>query len=328
MRAGRRRWRPARLLRPVAISVPIKRPRPFARLRRVGRDMRRQWTAYLFLSPGLVLFFTFTLFSIIFSFYLSFHEWNILDPAKPYVGLENYRDLAEDDRFGRAVINTAYFTFASIPLTMVLGLGVALLLDQQIRARGFFRTLYYLPVITPLVVASIIWKWVYNADYGFLNYYLQQAGIINHPLFWLSDKNLAMPAVIGMNVWKGVGFDMVVFLAGLQAIPNELYEAAKVDGAGAWQRFRRVTLPLLSPTFMFLIIIGVIFSFQVFTQIFVMTNGGPVDRATTIVYYMYITAFKFFEMGYATAIAYALFAMMFVFTLLQLRFYRREFSWL
>jgi multiple sugar transport system permease protein len=312
----------------VAISVPIKRPRPLARVRRVGRDMRRQWTAYLFLSPGLVLFFTFTLFSIIFSFYLSFHEWNILDPAKPYVGLENYRDLAEDDRFGRAVINTAYFTFASIPLTMALGLGVALLLDQQIRARGLFRTLYYLPVITPLVVASIIWKWVYNADYGFLNYYLQQAGIIDHPLFWLSDKNLAMPAVIGMNVWKGVGFDMVVFLAGLQAIPSELYEAAKVDGAGAWQRFRRITLPLLSPTVMFLIIIGVIFSFQVFTQIFVMTNGGPVDRTTTIVYYMYITAFKFFEMGYATAIAYALFAMMFVFTLLQLRFYRREFSWL
>ena len=312
----------------MAISVPIKRPHPLARLLRVGRDMRRQWIAYLFLSPGLVLFFTFTLFSIIFSFYLSFHEWNILDPAKPYVGLENYRDLAEDDRFGRAVINTAYFTFASIPLTMVLGLGVALLLDQQIRARGLFRTLYYLPVITPLVVASIIWKWVYNADYGFLNYYLQQAGIINHPLFWLSDKNLAMPAVIGMNVWKGVGFDMVVFLAGLQAIPNELYEAAKVDGAGAWQRFRRITLPLLSPTFMFFIIIGVIFSFQVFTQIFVMTNGGPVDRTTTIVYYMYLTAFKFFEMGYATAIAYALFAMMFVFTLLQLRFYRREFSWL
>src|ERR671922_547262 len=180
-------------------------------------------------------------------------------------------------RLGRAVINTAYFTFASIPLTMVLGLGVAVLLNQQIRARGLFRTLYYLPVITPFVVASIIWKWIYNADYGFLNYYLQQTGIVDHPVLWLSDKNLAMPAVIAMNVWKGIGFDMVVYLAGLQAIPEELYEASKVDGANAFQRFRSVTLPLLAPTTIFLIVIGVINSFQVFTQIFVMTNGGPVD---------------------------------------------------
>jgi multiple sugar transport system permease protein len=298
------------------------------RFRRLGREMRREWTAYLFLSPGLVIFFVFVLFSIIFSLYLSFHEWNILDVRKPYVGFDNYRRLAHDDRFGRAVINTAYFTFASIPLTMVLGLGVAVLLNQQIRARGLFRTLYYLPVITPFVVASIIWKWIYNADYGFLNYYLQQGGIIDHPLLWLSDKNLAMPAVIAMNVWKGIGFDMVVYLAGLQAIPEELYEAAKVDGASAWQRFWRVTVPLLSPTTIFLIVIGVINSFQVFTQIFVMTNGGPVDRTTTVVYYMYLTAFKFFEMGYATAIAYALFAMIFVFTLLQLRFYRRDVAWL
>ena len=241
---------------------------------------------------------------------------------------DSYRRLIHDDRFGRAVINTAYFTFASIPLTMALGLGVAILLNQQIRARGLFRTMYYLPVITPFVVASIIWKWIYNADYGFLNYYLQQTGIVDHPILWLSDKDLAMPAVIAMNVWKGIGFDMVVYLAGLQAIPEELYEAAKVDGASAWQRFWRVTLPLLSPTTIFLIVIGVINSFQVFTQIFVMTNGGPVDRTTTVVYYMYLTAFKFFEMGYATAIAYALFAMIFVFTLLQLRFYRRDVAWL
>jgi multiple sugar transport system permease protein len=298
------------------------------RFRRLGREMRREWTAYLFLSPGLVIFFVFVLFSIIFSLYLSFHEWNILDVRKPYVGFDNYRRLIHDDRFGRAVINTAYFTFASIPLTMALGLGVAILLNQQIRARGLFRTMYYLPVITPFVVASIIWKWIYNADYGFLNYYLQQTGIVDHPILWLSDKDLAMPAVIAMNVWKGIGFDMVVYLAGLQAIPEELYEAAKVDGASAWQRFWRVTLPLLSPTTIFLIVIGVINSFQVFTQIFVMTNGGPVDRTTTVVYYMYLTAFKFFEMGYATAIAYALFAMIFVFTLLQLRFYRRDVAWL
>jgi multiple sugar transport system permease protein len=155
------------------------------------------------------------------------------------------------------------------------------------------------------------------------NYYLLKTHLIHEPLLWLSDKNLAMPAVILMSIWTGVGFNMVVYLAGLQSIPEELYEAAKIDGAGAFNRFWYVTLPMLAPTTLFLMVIGIIFSFQVFTQIFIMTNGGPVDRTTTVVYYIYTTAFRFFEMGKAATLAYALFAMLFVFTLIQLRLYRR-----
>jgi multiple sugar transport system permease protein len=286
--------------------------------------MRREWSAYVTLTPGFILFSIFTLFAVVFSLWLSFHKWNILEPEKPYVALDNYRQLFHDPHFRTALINTVYYTFVSIPLGLALGLALALLLNQQIRARGMFRTMFYLPVITPLVVAAIIWKWVYGADYGLLNFYLLKAHAISKPLLWLADPNLAMPAVIVMSVWKGVGFVMIVYLAGLQAIPQELYEAAEVDGAGPWQRLRRITFPLLAPTTFFLLVISIIGSFQVFTQIYIMTQGGPLERTTTIVYYIYQSAFKFFDMGYATAIAWALFVLVFAFTLAQLRYYTRK----
>jgi multiple sugar transport system permease protein len=297
------------------------RPRPTG-ARRVLRDMRRQWTAYLFLSPVLILFAVFTVFSVGYAFYLSFHQWNILEPAKPYVGLDNYARLFDDARFGQSIVNTAYYTAASVPLTMGIGLAIALLLNNQIRARGLFRTLFYLPVITPLVIAAIIWKWVYNGEYGLLNYYLLRIGLIDEPLLWLSDKNLAMPAIILMSVWAGVGFSMVIYLAGLQAIPQELYESATLDGAGAWARLRYITIPMLAPTTLFLLVIGIIGSFQIFTQIFVMTSGGPVDRTTTMVYFIYEAAFKFYEFGYASTLAFGLFALLFLLTLVQLKLYR------
>ena len=192
-----------------------------------------------------------------------------------------------------------------------------MLLNNQIRARGFFR-LFYLPVVTPLVIAAIIWKWVYNGDFGLLNYYLIQLGIIDEPLLWLADPNLAMPAVIITSVWKSVGFSMVVYLAGLQSIPEDFYDAAKVDGAVGWQRLKDITIPLLSSTTLFLAVVSVLGAFQVFTEIFIMTNGGPLGRTTTIVYHIYQTAFKFFDMGYASAMAFGMFAMMFAFTLVQL----------
>lgn len=292
--------------------------------RRVLREMRKQWTAYLFLSPVLLLFLVFTVFSVGYAFYLSFHRWNILEPAKPFVGFDNYARLLEDERFRQAVLNTIYYTAASVPLTIVLGLLVALLLNTQIRARGLFRTFFYLPVITPLVIASIIWKWVYNGDYGLANYYLMKLNIIDEPLLWLADRNLAMPAVIITSVWKSVGFAMVVYLAGLQSIPEDYYDAAKIDGATGWRRLRDITIPLLSSTTLFLLVISVLGSFQVFTQIFVMTNGGPLGRTRTVVWYIYTTAFKDFNMGYAAAMAFALFAMMLGFTILQFRFLRRE----
>ncbi|HEV2067119.1 MAG TPA: sugar ABC transporter permease [Thermomicrobiales bacterium] len=305
---------------------PYRRPVPTRRtgMRRVLREMRKQWTAYLFLAPVLLLFSVFTVFSVGYAFYLSFHQWNILEPAKPFVGLDNYARLLDDGRFRQAIGNTIYYTAASVPLTIGLGLAVALLLNNQIRARGIFRTFFYLPVVTPLVIASIIWKWVYNGDYGLANYYLMKFNIINEPLLWLADKNLAMPAVIITSVWKGVGFAMVVYLAGLQSIPEDYYDAAKIDGATGWRRLRDITIPLLSSTTLFLLVISILGSFQVFTQIFIMTNGGPLGRTRTIVWYIYTTAFKDFNMGYAAAMAFALFAMMLGFTLLQFRFLRRE----
>lgn len=301
-------------------SIPPRR----TGARRVLYEMRRQWTAYLFLSPVLILFAIFTFFSVGYAFWLSFHEWNILEPQKPFVGLDNYTHLFEDRRFREAVLNTIYYTAASVPLTIVIGLGVALMLNTSIRARGMFRTFFYLPVITPLVIASIIWKWVYNGDYGLLNYYLLKLHLIKEPLLWLADPNLAMPSVILTSVWKSVGFAMVVYLAGLQSIPEDYYDAAKIDGATGWRRLRDITFPLLSSTTLFLFVISILGSFQVFTQIFIMTNGGPLGKTRTIVWYIYTTAFKDYNMGYAAAMAFALFAMMLVFTLLQFRFLRRE----
>ena len=304
------------------IATPAVRRR--GRVGTTLRSMRKQWTAYLFLAPGILLFGVFTALSVSYALYLSFHEWNVLEPQKPYVGLDNYQRLLDDRRFRDAVVNTGYYTVTSVPLTIVLGLLIALLLNIQIRARGLFRALFYLPVITPLVIAAIIWKWVYQGDYGLLNYYLMRLHIIDEPLLWLADKRLAMPAVVIMSVWKSVGFAMVVYLAGLQAIPQDLYDAAKVDGANGWRRLRDITIPLLSTTTFFLVVILVIGSLQAFTQIFVMTNGGPVGSTTTIVYYIYQHAFKRFDMGYASAMAFALFVLMFGFTLIQMRFFYRE----
>jgi multiple sugar transport system permease protein len=299
------------------------RPRPTG-WRRVLREMRRQWSAYLFIAPVFLIFSVFTVASVAYAFYLSFHKWNILEPAKPFVGLDNYRRLIDDERFHEATLNTLYYTVVSVPVTIVLGLAVALLLNNQIRGRGIFRTMFYLPVITPLVIASIIWKWVYNGDYGLLNYYLMKIHLIDEPLLWLADPNLAMPSVIITSVWKGVGFSMVVYLAGLQSIPEDYYDAAKIDGATGWRRLKDITIPLLSSSTLFLFVISILGSFQVFTQIFIMTNGGPLGKTRTIVWYIYTTAFKDYNMGYAAAMAFALFAMMLVFTLLQFWFMRRE----
>ena len=307
------------------MSTAVASGRKDVRETRVRRFFWRAWrerSAYLFIAPGVIIFSIFTLAALIFAFYLTFRRWNIIEPEKPYVGLTNYDDMIHDERFVQSVLNTIYFTGASVPLTMVIGLVLALLLNQPIRGRAIFRTAYYLPVVTPFVVSALLWKWLYNGQYGLFNYYLLQGHIIDEPLLWLSDKNLAMPAVVLMSVWSGVGFAMVVYLAGLQSIPDELYESAKLDGAGTLRRIRYITIPMLRPTTLFLLVIGIIGSLQVFTQIFVMTSGGPVNKTTTMVYYMYLWAFKYYDMGYASTLAFALFAMLLVFTALQLRLFR------
>jgi multiple sugar transport system permease protein len=310
----------------VAKNAPSRQPVK-SRVQSTLHLMRKEWSAYLFISPTLILFAIFTVYALIYSFYLSFHEWNILDPNKIFIGLENYTRLIGDRRFHQAVFNTAYYTLFSVPLTMLAGLTIALLLNNKIKLRGLYRTMFYIPNITPLVVSAIIWKWVYQGDYGLLNYYLIQFGIIQKPLLWLADPNLAMFSVIIMSVWGGAGYHMVIFLAGLQAIPEEFYDAAKVDGASGMQRLFYITIPLLKPTTMFLAITSAIGSFQIFTQIYIMTSGGPLNRTSTVGYYLYEKAFQHFDMGYASAMAYALFAMIFIFTLFQLRLMRQDFSY-
>jgi multiple sugar transport system permease protein len=304
----------------VTADRPVRRRR--RGVRRVLFEMRKEWSAYAFLTPAFILLGIFTLFAVGFSLYLSFHRWDILNPQKPYVGLDNYRQLRHDDYFRQAVKNTAYFTLATVPLSMLLGLLIALLLNRQIHGRAIFRTLFYLPVVTPLVVSGLIWKWVLNGDFGLLNYYIGKIGI--SPQLWLSNPSLAMPSVIAMSVWVTVGFTMLVYLAGLQAIPHEYYEAASVDGAGGWRMFRHITLPLLAPSTFFVTVYLVISTFQVFDQIYVMTGGGPLRATTTVVYYIWQAGFQQFAMGYASAMAYGLFAIIFVFTIAQVVVYNRQ----
>jgi multiple sugar transport system permease protein len=301
-----------------SVAAPASRP-----ARSAWRSARREWSAYVFLAPGLIVFSIFTLFALLFAFYLTFHEWDIINPDKPFVGLQNYSRMMTDTDFQQSIINTFYFTGASVPLSMIIGLLIALLLNQGIRMRGLFRTMFFLPQVTPFIVVAIVWKWLYNGDYGLFNYYLLKTHLITQPLHWLSDQNLAMPAVVLMTVWAGIGFSMVVYLAALQAVPEELYEAAKMDGAGGIARFWNITVPQLRPTTLFLLVIGIIGSLQVFTQIYVMTNGGPVDKTTTMVFFIYQAAFKFYQMGYASTLSFVLFAMTLVFTAIQLWLYKK-----
>jgi multiple sugar transport system permease protein len=302
------------------ISNPQKRP---SRFRETLRQMRKNWSAYLFLAPGFIHFVIFTLFAVGFAFYISFHEWNIIRPEKPFVGLDNYLRLFQDTRFHRSVLNTLIFLIG-IPLNLSFALAVALLLNTKVRGQALFRTMFYLPVVTPLVVSAIIWKWVYQGDYGLLNYYLLKFGIIHEKIFWLADPNWALPALIIMGIWTGMGAPMVIYLAGLQSIPEEMYDAAKVDGASAWQRLLYITIPLLRPTTFFLVVTAVIGTFQIFTEVYIMTNGGPLNRTTTIGYYLYTNANRELDMGYATAMAFVLFGMIFIFTLLQWKYTRGD----
>jgi len=309
------------------VSAPVgERPkRDVRRPKRQGlfHRMWRERSAYLFIAPGIIIFTAFTFAAFAFAIYLTFHRWSIIEPDKPYVGTANYEDALQDERFGQAIFNTVYFTGGTVLFTMAIGLLLALLLNQPLRGRGLLRTAYYLPVITPFVVAAILWKWLYNGDFGLFNYYLLKGHIIDEPLLWLSSKTLAMPAVMLMTIWAGVGFSMVVYLAGLQAIPEELYESAKMDGAGTLARLWYITIPMLRPSTLFLLVLGIVGSLQVFTQIFVMTSGGPVNRTTTMVYYMYLWGFKYYDMGYASTLAIALFVMLLAFTALQLRLIRQ-----
>jgi multiple sugar transport system permease protein len=278
--------------------------------------------AYLFVAPALAAIGIFFVVPVAASLVLSFTDFDIYSVADlanlRFHWFDSYRHLLGDARFWTALRNTAYFVFVGGPLSVAVSLGAALLLDAKaVRLRPLFRTVFFLPVVTTLVAMAVVWRYLYHPRYGLLNYLLGLAGIA--PIDWLGDPVWAMPAIILMAVWKNFGFNMMIFLAGLQSIPEKLYEAARMDGAGAWQQFRYVTLPMLRPTFLFVAIMTMIGYFQLFAEPYVMTQGGPSDSTLSVVLLMYEEGFRWWNMGYAAAVAFVLFAIILVFTLVQLR---------
>jgi len=258
-------------------------------------------TAWAFLLPSLVLFATFTGIPVIAALGISFTQWDLFNPAR-FIGLDNYTKL-----FGDPI---------SVPVQMLIGLGCALALNRGIRGQTFFRIAYFLPVVTSTIAAALVWAWLFNANFGLINALLSLVGITDVPR-WLASTQWAMPAVIIVSIWQNLGYAMVLFLAGLQNIRADLYDAAAIDGARGWRRLWFITLPLLSPTTFFVLIISIIGSFQIFELVFVMTQAGPANATNTLVYYIYQNGFQFYQMGYASAAAMILFVIVLIMTLVQ-----------
>lgn len=290
---------------------------------RVSRlTWRRTVWAYLFLLPNLIFVLVFAFIPTIAALYLSFTKWTLLKPPV-WIGLDNYRSLLHDDVFIRSIANTFYFLGVITPVRLVLGLAIALLLNQPIRLRSFFRTITFLPWISSGVVVASIWLWLYNPDFGILNFLLTKVGL--HGLYWYTDPTQAMPSIIIAALWRSVGWVVIIYLAGLQNVPQELHEAAMIDGASSWRRFRDITLPLLRPTTLLVLITTMIGSFQMFDLIYVMTNGGPINATTVIALQIYDNAFTYLNMGYAASQAFVLFAVILLLSIVSLRWLRTDY---
>ena len=297
------------------------------RLTRAGASGENVAAGYVFLAPALIVIGVFFLLPVLAALILSLTDFDIYAVADAgdarFVGLANYARLLQNHDFWIALRNTLYFALVGGPLTIATSLAAALLLNNKlVRFRSFFRTVFFAPFVTTLVAVAIVWRYLYHPQYGLLNYVLGWFGV--HPIDWLGDPVWAMPAIILMAVWKNFGYNMLIFIAGLQAIPDDLYEAAHLDGAGAWQRFRHVTLPMLGPTLVFVAVITMIGYFQLFAEPYVMTRGGPLRSTTSLVLLMYEEGFRWWRMGYAAALAFALFLVIMAATLIQLRLQRAE----
>ena len=281
---------------------------------------KRTLVASVFLAPSLLPLILFTLGPMAASFVISLLRWDLIRSPR-WKGLDNYALLFKDPDFHAAIGHTVLFIAGYLPLVFVGGLAIALALNQRLRAVALFRTIYFLPVVTSWVVVAFMWKWLLNPQSGIVNYALGLAGV--HGPGWWTDPTWAMPSIILASAWKDLGFVMVILLAGLQAIPEEYYDAAAIDGAGAWARFWRITLPLLSPASFFVVVISLINSFQVFDQVWVMTGGGPVDATSVVVVQVVKNAFSYGQVGYASAMSWLLFAAILGITLVQLQIQRR-----
>lgn len=282
---------------------------------------RNRLVAYGFLLPNLIGFIVFTLIPVIAALGISFMRWDSYNPIE-FVGFRNFQIMLRDSSFRIAFWNTLYYTGLTVPLTVVIALALALALNRGLRGLPIFRAIHFFPHIASTVAVAVVWQFLYHPDMGPINMFLKWIGFSDPPR-WTASVTWAMPAVILMSVWKSAGYYMIMFLAGLQAIPGYLYEAATIDGAGAWSRFRYVTLPLLTPTLFFVIIINLIFSFKVFDQIYIMTQGGPGRATTVLVYYIYLQAFINQNFGYASAMAFVLFVILLAITIVQFRLQER-----
>ncbi len=288
---------------------------------------RKDLVGWSFAAPFVILFGVFLALPILAALVMSFTSFGLRDLQNPigttFVGIDNYAKLLVDPKFWKSIGNTAYFVLVGVPLTLALGLLIANALSRGItRFRTVYRVGYYLPVITSIVAIAVVWRFLLNPDVGLINILLKNVGITGPN--WLANPTLAMPSVIVMAVWRNVGFAMVVFVAGMQAIPAVLYEAASIDGAGRWQAFRYVTLPMLRPTILFMLVITTIGYLQLFEEPFVMTKGGPLDATLSVTMYMYQQGFSFFHQGYASAIAYVLFVIVAIVAFLQFKFLRSD----
>ncbi|OPZ64189.1 MAG: Lactose transport system permease protein LacF [Firmicutes bacterium ADurb.Bin506] len=279
--------------------------------------VRRELTAWSFVVPALVGLIIFVYGPLVYSLFISFTSWDLLTPAR-WTGLSNYARAFRDDTFIRCMSNTVFFVISIVPSGIVLAMAMAIALNRRGRGTGFFRAAFYMPSITSTVAVGLVWLWIFNPDKGVINSLLKLVGVRSLPQ-WLESVIWAKPALSLMRVWQVSGYYMIMYLTGLQNIPKELYEAAEIDGAGAVKKFLHLTLPLLAPTTFFLTITGIISSFKVFGSINVMTKGGPGYATYTILYYIYTQAFERYRMGYASAMAWMLFAILFVITIIQFR---------
>jgi multiple sugar transport system permease protein len=287
--------------------------------------VKRSYAGWIFVAPALVAITVFFVVPVVGALAMSFTDFDIYALANlrnlRFVGFDNYINLLQTPLFWQALLNTLYFVVVGVPLSIVASLGAALLLHSRLtRFKAFYRTALFAPVVTTLVAVAVVWRYLLHARYGLLNYALGAFGIA--PIDWLGDPHWAMPAIILLSVWKNFGYNMVILLAALQAVPTELYEAARIDGANAWRQLRDVTLPALAPVLLMVSILTMAGHFQLFAEPYVMTQGGPAQRTVTVLYLMYEEGFKWWSLGSASSVAFILFVLMFAVTLLQLRLAR------
>jgi multiple sugar transport system permease protein len=280
------------------------------------------WVGLAFIAPNFLAFLIFVAGPVVAGLVLSFTEWDLLS-APRWVGLQNYVQLlTKDNLFWLSLWNTSYYALLTVPAGIVVSLSLAVVMNVGLRGTRIYRTIFFIPVVASTIAVALAWKWFYNGEFGVLNWMISWFGL--PPQNWLTDSQWAMPAVALTVIWKTMGYNMVIFLAGLQDVPQSLHEAAAIDGANSWQRFWSITLPLLRPHLFFVLVVSLIGAFQAFDMVYVMTDGGPGNATRVYNYYIWENAFQFFKMGYASAMAYILFLLIFVVTLVQVRYLGRH----